>query len=199
MSTLMQLTQVKVLLPQLNYANSIDVRVRPVVEPEDANNKLVVANESGSGDLSTIVADANGVIKFTTNSDNQTTDGSGTEIWDGEYVVRYQETDLGTVEEQVDEVIIQLTNTDGSVLADDVLSQLLVTGAVYEGGGRWVVTNEDAFSISAPRGLDFTPNDDTDDVTGDFNDIKMTLLYIGVRILAMLITKRLRKCNAQEK
>ncbi|WP_192890520.1 retention module-containing protein [Vibrio bathopelagicus] len=154
---------------------SIDVRVRPVVEPEDANNKLVVANEDGSGDLSTIVADANGVIKFTTNSDNQTTDGSGTEIWDGEYVVRYQETDLSTVEEQVDEVIIQLTNTDGSVLADDVLSQLLVTGAVYEGGGRWVVTNEDAFSISAPRGLDFTPNDDTDDVVGDFNDIKMTL------------------------
>ncbi|WP_454441339.1 retention module-containing protein [Vibrio bathopelagicus] len=154
---------------------SIDVRVRPVVEPEDANNKLVVANEDGSGDLSTIVADANGVIKFTTNSDNQTTDGSGTEIWDGEYVVRYQETDLSTVEEQVDEVIIQLTNTDGSVLADDVLSQLLVTGAVYEGGGRWVVTNEDAFSISAPRGLDFTPNDDTDDVAGDFNDIKMTL------------------------
>ncbi|MBY7732207.1 retention module-containing protein [Vibrio splendidus] len=154
---------------------SIDVRVRPVVEPEDANNKLVVANEDGSGDLSTIIADANGVIKFTTNSDNQTTDGSGTEIWDGEYVVRYQETDLSTVEEQVDEVIIQLINTDGSVLADDVLSQLLVTGAVYEGGGRWVVTNEDAFSISAPRGLDFTPNDDTDDVVGDFNDIKMTL------------------------
>ncbi|CAK2554171.1 retention module-containing protein [Vibrio crassostreae] len=146
---------------------SIDVRVRPVVETEDANNKLVVSNEDGTGDLSTIVADANGVIKFTTNSDN-------TSIAD-EYVVRYQETDLSTVEEQVDEVIVQLTNTDGSALSDDILGQLLVTGASYEGGGRWVVTNEDAFSVSAPNGLDFTPGNDADDVVGNFNDIKMEL------------------------
>ncbi|WP_394142199.1 retention module-containing protein [Vibrio chagasii] len=146
---------------------SIDVRVRPVVEPEDANNKLVVSNEDGTGDLSNIVADANGVIKFTTNSDN-------TSIAD-EYVVRYQETDLSTVEEQVDEVIVQLTNTDGSAISDDILGQLLVTGASYEGGGRWVVTNEDAFSVSAPNGLDFTPGNDADDVVGNFNDIKMEL------------------------
>ncbi|MFA0010503.1 cadherin-like domain-containing protein [Vibrio sp. 10N.261.46.E12] len=154
---------------------TIDVRVRPVVEPGDADNKIVVSNEDGSGELTKITADSNGVIKFTTNSDNQTTDTNGDEIWDGEYVVRYQETDLSTVEEQVDEVIVQLTNTDGSALSDDILGQLLVTGASYEGGGRWVVTNEDAFSISAPQGLDFTPSDDTDDVVGDFNDIKMTL------------------------
>ncbi|CAK1928202.1 T1SS-143 domain-containing protein [Vibrio crassostreae] len=146
---------------------TIDVQVRPVVETEDANNKLVVSNEDGTGDLSTIVADANGVIKFTTNSDN-------TSIAD-EYVVRYQETDLSTVEEQVDEVIVQLTNTDGSALSDDILGQLLVTGASYEGGGRWVVTNEDAFSVSAPNGLDFTPGNDADDVVGNFNDIKMEL------------------------
>ncbi|PTP46422.1 retention module-containing protein [Vibrio splendidus] len=154
---------------------TIDVRVRPVVEPGDADNKIVVSNEDGSGDLTTITADANGVIKFTTNSDNQTTDTNGDEIWDGEYVVRYQETDLSTVEEQVDEVIVQLTNTDGSALSDDILGQLLVTGASYEGGGRWVVTNEDAFSVSAPNGLDFTPANDTDDVVGDFNNIKMTI------------------------
>ncbi|MEZ9564333.1 retention module-containing protein [Vibrio artabrorum] len=146
---------------------SIEVRVRPVVEPGDADNKIVVSNEDGSGDLTTITADANGVIKFTTNSDN-------TSITD-EYVVRYQETDLSTVEEQVDEVIVQLTNTDGSALSDDILGQLLVTGASYEGGGRWVVTNEDAFSVSAPNGLDFTPGNDADDVVGNFNDIKMTL------------------------
>ncbi len=157
---------------------TIDVRVRPVVEPGDADNKIVVSNEDGSGDLTTITADANGVIKFTTNSDNQTTDTNGDEIWDGEYVVRYQETDLSTVEEQVDEVIVQLTNTDGSVLSDDILGQLLVTGASYEGGGRWVVTNEDAFSVSAPNGLDFTPANDTDDVVGDFNDIKMTIFTL---------------------
>ncbi|MFS1491493.1 retention module-containing protein [Vibrio splendidus] len=154
---------------------TIDVRVRPVVEPGDTDNKIVVSNEDGSGDLTTITADANGVIKFTTNSDNQTTDTNGDEIWDGEYVVRYQETDLSTVEEQVDEVIVQLTNTDGSALSDDILGQLLVTGASYEGGGRWVVTNEDAFSVSAPNGLDFTPANDTDDVAGDFNNIKMTI------------------------
>ena len=157
---------------------TIDVRVRPVVEPGDADNKIVVSNEDGSGDLTTITADANGVIKFTTNSDNQTTDTNGDEIWDGEYVVRYQETDLSTVEEQVDEVIVQLTNTDGSALSDDILGQLLVTGASYEGGGRWVVTNEDAFSVSAPNGLDFTPANDTDDVVGDFNDIKMTIFTL---------------------
>ncbi|MDN3630998.1 retention module-containing protein [Vibrio lentus] len=153
----------------------INVQVRPVVEPGDADNKIVVSNEDGSGDLTTITADANGVIKFTTNSDNQTTDINGDEIWDGEYVIRYQETDLSTVEEQVDEVIVQLTNTDGSALSDDILGQLLVTGASYEGGGRWVVTNEDAFSVSAPNGLDFTPANDTDDVVGDFNNIKMTI------------------------
>ncbi|CAK1701617.1 Cadherin-like domain-containing protein [Vibrio crassostreae] len=149
---------------------TIDVRVRPVVEPGDADNKIVVSNEDGSGDLTTITADANGVIKFTTNSDN-------TSISD-EYVVRYQETDLSTVEEQVDEVIVQLTNTDGSALSDDILGQLLVTGASYEGGGRWVVTNEDAFSVSAPNGLDFTPENDADDVATDFNDIKMTIFTL---------------------
>ncbi|NOI32751.1 retention module-containing protein [Vibrio cyclitrophicus] len=158
--------------------STIDVRVRPVVEPGDADNKIVVSNEDGSGDLTTITADANGVIKFTTNSDNQTTDTNGDEIWDGEYVVRYQETDLSTVEEQVDEVIVQLTNTDGSALSDDILGQLLVTGASYEGGGRWVVTNEDAFSVSAPNGLDFTPANDADDVATDFNDIKMTIFTL---------------------
>ena len=146
---------------------TIDVRVRPVVEPGDVDNKIVVSNEDGSGDLTTITADANGVIKFTTNSDN-------TSLTD-EYVVRYQETDLSTVEEQVDEVIVELTNTDGSALSDDILVQLLVTGASYEGGGRWVVTNEDAFSIRAPRGLDFTPSDDSDDVATNFNNIKMTM------------------------
>ncbi|WP_162808217.1 retention module-containing protein [Vibrio splendidus] len=157
---------------------TINVVVRPVVEPGDADNKIVVSNEDGSGDLTTITADANGVIKFTTNSDNQTTDTNGDEIWDGEYVVRYQETDLSTVEEQVDEVIVQLTNTDGSALSDDILGQLLVTGASYEGGGRWVVTNEDAFSVSAPNGLDFTPANDADDVVTDFNDVKMTIFTL---------------------
>ncbi|MGI9874879.1 retention module-containing protein [Vibrio chagasii] len=144
---------------------SIDVRVRPVVEPEDANNKLVVDEVAGLTDLGTVVADAlTGVLKFTTNSDN-------TSVTD-EFVIRYQETDASSAIEEVDQLVIQLTNLDDSALSDAVLNQLLVIGAAYEGNGRWVVTNEDLFSISAPNGLAFPP---VSGVPGVFNDIKMTI------------------------
>ncbi|MEC7941300.1 MAG: retention module-containing protein [Pseudomonadota bacterium] len=144
---------------------SIDVRVRPVVEPEDANNKLVVDEVAGLTDLGTVVADAlTGVLKFTTNSDN-------TSVTD-EFVIRYQETDASSAIEEVDQLVIQLTNVDDSALSDAVLNQLLVMGAAYEGNGRWVVTNEDLFSISAPNGLTLPP---VSGVPGDFNDIKMTI------------------------
>ncbi|PML59209.1 cadherin-like domain-containing protein, partial [Vibrio sp. 10N.261.52.A1] len=144
---------------------SIDVRVRPVVEPEDANNKLVVDEVAGLTDLGTVVADAiTGVLKFTTNSDNTSVTG--------EFVIRYQETDASSAIEEVDQLVIQLTNVDDSALSDAVLNQLLVMGAAYEGNGRWVVTNEDLFSISAPNGLTFPP---VSGVPGVFNDIKMTI------------------------
>ncbi|MCG9692953.1 retention module-containing protein [Vibrio sp. Isolate22] len=144
---------------------SIDVRVRPVVEPEDANNKLVVDEVAGLTDLGTVVADAlTGVLKFTTNSDN-------TSVTD-EFVIRYQETDASSAIEEVDQLVIQLTNLDDSALSDAVLNQLLVIGAAYEGNGRWVVTNEDLFSISAPNGLAFPP---VSGAPGVFNNIKMTI------------------------
>ncbi|CAH7141326.1 Cadherin domain-containing protein [Vibrio chagasii] len=144
---------------------SIDVRVRPVVEPEDASNKLVVDEVAGLTDLSTVVANAlTGVLKFTTNSDN-------TSVTD-EFVIRYQETDASSAIEEVDQLVIQLTNVDDSALSDAVLNQLVVMGAAYEGNGRWVVTNEDLFSISAPNGLAFPP---VSGVPGVFNDIKMTI------------------------
>ncbi|NOI38554.1 retention module-containing protein [Vibrio sp. 070316B] len=144
---------------------SIDVRVRPVVEPEDASNKLVVDEVAGLTDLSTVVANAlTGVLKFTTNSDN-------TSVTD-EFVIRYQETDASSAIEEVDQLVIQLTNVDDSALSDAVLNQLVVMGAAYEGNGRWVVTNEDLFSISAPSGLAFPP---VSGVPGVFNDIKMTI------------------------
>ncbi|MEZ8228527.1 retention module-containing protein [Vibrio splendidus] len=144
---------------------SIDVQVRPVVEPEDAANKLVVNQVAGIVDLTTVVADAlTGVLKFTTNSDN-------TSVTD-EFVIRYEETDTSSAIEEVDQLVIQLTNVDDSALLDDVLNQLLVIGAAYEGNGRWVVTNEDLFSISAPNGLAFPPVSGT---AGVFNDIKMTI------------------------
>ncbi|CAH6909340.1 Cadherin domain-containing protein [Vibrio chagasii] len=144
---------------------SMDVRVRPVVEPEDASNKLVVDEVAGLTDLSTVVANAlTGVLKFTTNSDN-------TSVTD-EFVIRYQETDASSAIEEVDQLVIQLTNVDDSALSDAVLNQLVVMGAAYEGNGRWVVTNEDLFSISAPNGLAFPP---VSGVPGVFNDIKMTI------------------------
>ncbi|WP_373947879.1 retention module-containing protein [Vibrio pomeroyi] len=144
---------------------TIDVQVRPVVEPEDANNKLIVDDVAGTGALATVVADANtGVLKFTTNSDN-------TSVTD-EFVIRYQETDASSAIEEVDQLIIQLTNVDDSALSDAVLNQLLVIGAAYEGNGRWVVTNEDIFSISAPNGL-VLPSGNSG--AGGFNDIKMDI------------------------
>nr|WP_282449848.1 cadherin-like domain-containing protein [Vibrio sp. 1CM23M] len=143
----------------------INVQVRPVVEPEDASNKLIVDDVLGTGALATIVADANtGVLKFTTNSDN-------TSVTD-EFVIRYQETDASSVIEEVDQLVIQLTNVDDSALSDAVLNQLLVIGAAYEGNGRWVVTNEDIFSISAPNGL-VLPSGNSG--PGGFNDIKMDI------------------------
>ena len=144
---------------------TIKVVVTPVVEPQDASNKLIVDDVLGTGALTTVVADANtGVLKFTTNSDN-------TSVTD-EFVIRYQETDASSAIEEVDQLVIQLTNVDDSALSDAVLNQLLVIGAAYEGNGRWVVTNEDIFSISAPNGL-VLPSGNSG--AGGFNDIKMDI------------------------
>ena len=147
---------------------TINVIVRPVVETHDGiDNQLIVDDVAGTGSLGTVSADPlTGVLKFTTNSDNP----SATD----EFVIRYQETDASSAIEEVDQLVIQLTNNDTNKtpLSDDVLNQLLVIGAAYEGDGRWVVTNEDLFSISAPNGLGFPPISNLPDV---FNDIKMTI------------------------
>ncbi|MEF1183499.1 cadherin-like domain-containing protein [Vibrio sinaloensis] len=152
----------------------LTVVVRPIVEPQDSNNTLIVTDESGASVVNAITANAQGVIRFTTNADNTSTDGTGAEVWDGEYVVKYQETDLSS-QEVVSDVIVTLTHLDGSALSEDILDQLLVTGAAYEGNGRWVITNEDAFSIHAPHGLDLTPNSSSDDDPLAFNSIKMNI------------------------
>ncbi|MGF1839615.1 cadherin-like domain-containing protein, partial [Vibrio atlanticus] len=147
---------------------TVNVVVRPVVETHDGiDNQLIVDDVAGTGSLGTVSADPlTGVLKFTTNSDNP----SATD----EFVIRYQETDASSAIEEVDQLVIQLTNNDPNKtpLSDDVLNQLLVIGAAYEGDGRWVVTNEDLFSISAPNGLGFPPISNLPDV---FNDIKMTI------------------------
>ncbi|MCK6261748.1 retention module-containing protein [Vibrio sp. ZSDE26] len=150
----------------------ISVVVRAIVEAEDSDNKLGVSDENGFVDFTSITADSQGVIRFTTNSDNQSVDLNGDETWDGEYVIHYNETDASSVE-VVSDVIIELTHTDGSALDALVISQLLVTGAAYEGNGRWVITDEDAFSVSAPQGLDLTPLNPSD--SSAFNNIKMSI------------------------
>ncbi|WP_170962872.1 hypothetical protein, partial [Vibrio sp. F13] len=84
-------------------------------EPKDPDgdgvddNFIVFSNEDGSGELTSITSDAAGVIKFTTNSDNQAVDGGGIEILDGEYVIRYREDDVSPVfpiNEVVNEVVV---------------------------------------------------------------------------------------------
>ncbi|WP_407830031.1 T1SS-143 repeat domain-containing protein [Vibrio splendidus] len=155
---------------------TINVVVRPVVETHDGiDNKLIVADIAGTGSLGTVSADTlTGVLKFTTNSDNP----SATD----EFVIRYQETDASSAIEEVDELVIQLTNNDvnQTPLSDDVLNQLLVIGAFYEGDGRWVVTNEDLFSISAPNGLVFPSGSNGANGLNDINmDIFSTVIDRG--------------------
>ncbi|OAM97901.1 retention module-containing protein [Vibrio europaeus] len=153
---------------QATLNGTITVKVNPVVEPEDANNKLVVENESGKvvgDDIAKAVANKDGVIQFTTDTNK---DG----LTD-EFVIRYQETDdSGPVDEpneQVTEIVIQFDPAQSAVF-----DQLVVEGALYEGNGRWVVTDEDNFKIKAPNGLDYTPNDAGD--PNVFNDIKLKII-----------------------
>ncbi|MCG9774051.1 tandem-95 repeat protein, partial [Vibrio diabolicus] len=54
--------------------------------------------------------------------------------------------------------------------------QLVIVGALNEGGGRWTVIDEENFSIKAPSGLDLTPNDDSDDGdNGGLSQIGLTI------------------------
>ena len=151
---------------------TITVQVVPVVEPTDPDNLIVFSNEDGTGQLTTIASNAAGQINFTTNSNNPATSG--------EYVIRYKQEDVSPefpVNEVVNEAIIELTTTSGGALPYEVLSQLLVTGAVYEANGRWVIIDEDAFTISAPQGLDLTAPYD-DGVSTNISSIKMTVFTL---------------------
>ncbi|WP_052772012.1 hypothetical protein [Vibrio mexicanus] len=153
---------------------TVNVVVRAIVEDDlDGNspdNRLAVFNEGGTAEQSTILADDNGVIRFTTNSNNVDTDNDGNEIWDGEYVLRYLETDASS-DEVITDLIIELTDINDNPLPDNVISQLVVTGAAYEGDGRWIILDKNAFSVSAPEGLDLTPLDNND--ANATNQIKM--------------------------
>ncbi|WP_425667298.1 retention module-containing protein [Vibrio tubiashii] len=152
---------------QATLNGTITVKVNPVVEPEDTNNRLIVENEGGSevgSATNQVVANSDGSILFTTNT--------AKDAQSGEFVIRYLETDasgpVGQPNEVVTQLVVQFDDT-----RQEIMDQLFIEGAVYEGNGRWVITDEDAFSIKAPNGLDYTPA-----TTGDpnvFNDIGLTI------------------------
>ena len=149
---------------------TVNVNVTPVVEAVDDNNKLVVENENSDivGDVNNkIVADADtGSILFTINS--------AKDALDNEFVIRYEETDATDTQfestENVTQLVIQFDNDH-----PDIMDQLIVTGAVYEGNGRWVIIDEQNFTITAPAGLDLTPGNSNDDDDSRFNDIGLTI------------------------
>ena len=74
-------------------------------------------------------------------------------------------------DEVVTQLVVQFHNVD-----PEILNQLVIVGALNEGGGRWTVIDEENFSIKAPSGLDLTPNDDSDDGdNGGLSQIGLTI------------------------
>ncbi|EOX4183369.1 retention module-containing protein [Vibrio cholerae] len=139
---------------------SIGVKVNPIAEPD---GQLLVEN-AGSV-TQTVQADANGKIDFTIN------DASGGQA--GANVIRFDNLDSNTAGSyQSDELVDQLVVSFGNV-PQEVLNQLLITGAINNGDGTWTITNEADFSIKAPNGLVYSSNNDPD--KNGFNDIKITI------------------------
>ncbi|ENE5170653.1 retention module-containing protein [Vibrio cholerae] len=139
---------------------SIGVKVNPIAEPD---GQLLVEN-AGSV-TQTVQADANGKIDFTIN------DASGGQA--GANVIRFDNLDSNTAGSyQSDELVDQLVVSFGNV-PQEVLNQLLITGAINNGDGTWTITNEADFSIKAPNSLVYSSNNDPDN--NGFNDIKITI------------------------
>ncbi len=139
---------------------SIGVKVNPIAEPD---GQLLVEN-AGSV-TQTVQADASGKIDFTIN------DASGGQA--GANVIRFDNLDSNTAGSyQSAELVDQLVVSFGNV-PQEVLNQLLITGAINNGDGTWTITNEADFSIKAPNGLVYSSNNDPDN--NGFNDIKITI------------------------
>ncbi|HHF3198006.1 TPA: retention module-containing protein [Vibrio diabolicus] len=143
------------------------VQVNPIVEPEnttgslDAQTRLLVTESTGV--VTDIVkSDGQGNIDFTINT---STGGES-----GANIIKYQEFDASS-DEIVTQLVVQFHNVD-----PEILNQLVIVGALNEGGGRWTVIDEENFSIKAPSGLDLTPNDDSDDGdNGGLSQIGLTI------------------------
>ncbi|HHX8271800.1 TPA: retention module-containing protein [Vibrio diabolicus] len=145
----------------------VHVQVNPIVEPEnttgslDAQTRLLVTESTGV--VTDIVkSDGQGNIDFTINT---STGGES-----GANIIKYQEFDASS-DEVVTQLVVQFHNVD-----PEILNQLVIVGALNEGGGRWTVIDEENFSIKALSGLDLTPNDDSDDGdNGGLSQIGLTI------------------------
>ncbi|RCW21030.1 T1SS-143 domain-containing protein [Vibrio parahaemolyticus] len=145
----------------------VHVQVNPIVEPEnttgslDAQTRLLVTESTGV--VTDIVkSDGQGNIDFTINT---STGGES-----GANIIKYQEFDASS-DEVVTQLVVQFHNVD-----PEILNQLVIVGALNEGGGRWTVIDEENFSIKAPSGLDLTPNNDSDDGdNGGLSQIGLTI------------------------
>ncbi|ELE6589226.1 retention module-containing protein [Vibrio alginolyticus] len=146
---------------------TVNVQVNPIVEPEDNTGAIddqtrLLVTESGGGATDIVKSDDQGNIDFTVNT------SMGGES--GAHIIKYQEFDASS-DEVVTQLVVQFHNVD-----PEILNQLVIVGALNEGGGRWTVTDEDNFSIKAPSGLDLTPSDDSDDGdNGGLSQIGLTI------------------------
>ncbi|KAB0319876.1 retention module-containing protein [Vibrio diabolicus] len=154
-------------IAEKNINGMVHVQVNPIVEPEnttgslDAQTRLLVTESTGV--ITDIVkSDGQGNIDFTINT---STGGES-----GANIIKYQEFDASS-DEVVTQLVVQFHNVD-----PEILNQLVIVGALNEGGGRWTVIDEENFSIKAPSGLDLTPNDDSDDGdNGGLSQIGLTI------------------------
>ncbi|MGY3572741.1 retention module-containing protein [Vibrio paucivorans] len=137
-----------------DISGTVAVTVNPVVEeenttdPDSAKHEKLLVTESDGAVLSVVQADSDGTINFTIN--DKSTDEPDANI------IKYQEFDDSS-QEVVTQLVVEFKN-----LSEDVLDQLFITGATNEGGGKWVITDEENFSIKAPAGLDLTPGNPND-------------------------------------
>ncbi|MEZ9510000.1 retention module-containing protein [Vibrio breoganii] len=162
---------------------TVDVVVRPVVE-SDAILFVTDLDDKVTGDINNpIVANANGAINFTIN-----------EAKDDAYSVNFEDLDVTqaeqdaldkvgvnlTPEEQAeldenpDEIVERLV-VDFNTLDQAILDQLVIIGAVNNSDGKWVVTNEEDFTIVAPSGLKIPG--DLDDAFSEITITFTALVY----------------------
>ncbi|PMO56542.1 hypothetical protein BCT07_14735 [Vibrio breoganii] len=141
---------------------TIDVVVRPVVESDATIGVFDQADLAT--ELTTIQADADGKISFTINNNNSEA---------GRYSINMQDLDISDNEgvvnppnELVEELVVDFNTTDPAIL-----DQLIVLGAVNNGDGTWVITDENSFEILAPNGL-VIPGDGN----ANFSDLTITFV-----------------------